>query len=48
MISGKYLGELVRIILSNLAQEGILFNGHVEAINIKNCFPTKFISEIER
>lgn len=48
MISGMYLGELVRIILENLARKDILFNGHFEAISIKNCFPTKFISEIER
>lgn len=48
MISGMYIGELVRIVLENFAREGILFNGHFEAISVRNCFPTKFISEIER
>ncbi|CAD5209712.1 unnamed protein product [Bursaphelenchus xylophilus] len=47
MISGMYLGELVRVVLEVLAKEGHLFNGDDDAISIKGCFPTKFVSEIE-
>lgn len=48
MISGMYLGELVRIVLEQLTIEGGLFKGDYEAISQKGCFPTKFVSEIEK
>ncbi|KAK6050218.1 Hexokinase [Cooperia oncophora] len=47
MISGMYMGELVRVVLCSLAAEGLLFNGDCEAISHFGCFPTKFVSEIE-
>uniref|UniRef100_A0A915E408 Phosphotransferase n=1 Tax=Ditylenchus dipsaci TaxID=166011 RepID=A0A915E408_9BILA len=47
MISGMYMGELVRIVLEHLAKEGGLFKGDYDAISQKGCFPTKFVSEIE-
>ncbi|KAH7728436.1 hexokinase [Aphelenchoides avenae] len=47
MISGMYLGELVRIVLEDLAREGHLFHGDFDAIEQKGCFPTKYVSEIE-
>ncbi|PIO74564.1 Hexokinase [Teladorsagia circumcincta] len=47
MISGMYMGELVRVVLASLAREGLLFNGDAEAISRHGCFPTKFVSEIE-
>jgi len=48
MISGMYMGELVRIVLEDLAKEGHLFKTDYEGILQKGCFPTKFVSEIER
>ncbi|EYC37231.1 hypothetical protein Y032_0813g2479 [Ancylostoma ceylanicum] len=47
MISGMYMGELVRVVLESLAREGLLFDGDYEAISQRGCFPTKFVSEIE-
>ncbi|WKX89310.1 hypothetical protein Q1695_008730 [Nippostrongylus brasiliensis] len=47
MISGMYMGELVRVVLAALAADGLIFNGDCEAISRHGCFPTKFVSEIE-
>ncbi|CAJ0575391.1 unnamed protein product, partial [Mesorhabditis spiculigera] len=47
MISGMYLGEVVRVVLARLAREGLLFGGDTAAISKKGAFPTKYISEIE-
>lgn len=47
MISGMYLGELVRIVLETLTREGHMFDGEYESIQQKGCFPTKYVSEIE-
>ncbi|GMR53856.1 hypothetical protein PMAYCL1PPCAC_24051 [Pristionchus mayeri] len=47
MISGMYMGEIVRVVLERLAREGLLFNGEYEAISVPGSFPTKFVSEIE-
>ncbi|EJW73018.1 hypothetical protein WUBG_16074 [Wuchereria bancrofti] len=47
MISGMYLGEIVRLVLVKLAKEKMLFDGDYEAISKPNCFPTKFVSDIE-
>ena len=41
MISGMYLGELVRVVLESLAREGHLFDGEYSAIEQRGCFPTK-------
>lgn len=48
MMSHIFLGELVRITLIQLCQEGLLFEGiGSEVLAIKGRFPTKYISEIE-
>ncbi|XP_078508926.1 hexokinase-3 [Lissotriton helveticus] len=49
MISGMYLGEIVRKILLDLTKKGILFRGRIsERLNTRDIFQTKFLSEIER
>ncbi|KAL3997999.1 Hexokinase family protein [Acanthocheilonema viteae] len=47
MISGMYMGEIVRLILVKLAKAKMLFDGDYEAISKRDCFPTKFVSDIE-
>nr|CTP80786.1 Bm3363 [Brugia malayi] len=47
MISGMYMGELVRYVLAYLAKEKLLFNGDYDSISQPHCFPTKYVSEIE-
>lgn len=48
MISGMYMGELVRLVLVKLAKEGALFDGAVpDALLERNSFFTKYVSEIE-
>ncbi|XP_035998715.1 hexokinase-2 [Fundulus heteroclitus] len=48
MISGMYLGEIVRLVLLDLTKEKLLFKGEVsEALTTPGKFETKFISEIE-
>lgn len=47
MISGMYMGELVRYILAHMAKEKLLFDGDYDAISQPHCFPTKYVSEIE-
>ncbi|VDM46907.1 unnamed protein product [Toxocara canis] len=47
MISGMYMGELVRLMLTHLARENLLFDGDYDAISQQNVFPTKYVSEIE-
>uniref|UniRef100_H3AB22 hexokinase n=1 Tax=Latimeria chalumnae TaxID=7897 RepID=H3AB22_LATCH len=47
LMSGMYLGEIVRNIL-NFAEKGILFCGQVsEQLKTKDVFETKFLSQIE-
>lgn len=49
MISGMYMGELVRLILEKLTMDGLLFDGNgSDDLYTKGKFPTKFVSEIER
>lgn len=49
MISGMYMGELVRLILLKLTKDNILFGGKPsEALLTKWRFKTKYVSEIER
>ncbi|XP_024119943.1 hexokinase-2 [Oryzias melastigma] len=48
MISGMYLGEIVRLVLLKLTEEKLLFKGcPSEALLTPGSFETKFISEIE-
>lgn len=48
MISGMYLGEIVRLVLVRLAKEKLLFKGQTSKdLLTPNTFQTKFISEIE-
>lgn len=48
MQSGMYLGELVRLVLVNLASKGLLFDGKLTTqLNTRHQFFTKFLSEIE-
>ncbi|PIC53021.1 hypothetical protein B9Z55_000289 [Caenorhabditis nigoni] len=47
MISGMYMGECARVVLEDLAKQGLLFGGHSDAISTPHCFPTKFVSEID-
>jgi hexokinase len=48
MISGRYLGELVRLILVDLAKQGLLFKGQaVSALSKKNSFETALLSRVE-
>ncbi|KAM5299995.1 hexokinase-3 isoform 2-T2 [Ctenodactylus gundi] len=48
MISGMYLGEIVRHILLHLTSLGVLFRGQqTQRLQIRDIFKTKFLSEIE-
>uniref|UniRef100_A0A8C6YDY3 hexokinase n=1 Tax=Naja naja TaxID=35670 RepID=A0A8C6YDY3_NAJNA len=48
MISGMYLGEIVRYVLLELASRNIIFKGHeLKGLNNKGIFPTKLLSDIE-
>ncbi|XP_059471218.1 hexokinase type 2 isoform X2 [Neocloeon triangulifer] len=48
MISGMYMGELVRLVLVKLTQEGLLFGGKCSDVLLeKGSFYTKYVSEIE-
>lgn len=48
MISGMYLGEIVRLLLVRLTKEKLLFEGQTpEALLSPGTFKTKFISDIE-
>uniref|UniRef100_A0A0M3IUH1 Phosphotransferase n=1 Tax=Ascaris lumbricoides TaxID=6252 RepID=A0A0M3IUH1_ASCLU len=48
MISGMYMGELVRVMLVHLADHGVLFeNVNYRPLKVPHSFPTKYVSEIE-
>ncbi|XP_014394567.1 PREDICTED: hexokinase-3 [Myotis brandtii] len=48
MISGMYLGEIVRHILLHLTSLGVLFRGQqTQSLQTRDIFKTKFLSEIE-
>ncbi|XP_013922373.1 PREDICTED: hexokinase-3-like [Thamnophis sirtalis] len=48
MISGMYLGEIVRYVLLELASREIIFRGHtLQGLQNKGIFPTKLLSDIE-
>uniref|UniRef100_A0A674MK90 Hexokinase-2 n=1 Tax=Takifugu rubripes TaxID=31033 RepID=A0A674MK90_TAKRU len=49
MVSGMYLGELVRLILVKMAREGLLFEGRITPeLLTRGKFETKHISAIEK
>lgn len=49
MVSGMYLGELVRLILVKMAREGLLFEGRITPeLLTKGKFETKHMSAIEK
>ncbi|KAG9270492.1 hexokinase-4 [Astyanax mexicanus] len=48
LIGGKYMGELVRLVLVKLVNEDLLFNGEAsEMLKTKGSFETRFVSQIE-
>lgn len=48
MISGFYMGELVRLILVKMAKDGLLFQGHTTPdLLTTGHFQTSFVSAIE-
>ncbi|XP_036453941.1 hexokinase-2 isoform X2 [Colossoma macropomum] len=48
MISGMYMGELVRIVLVKMAREGLVFRGHTTAdLLVTGHFKTSYVSAIE-
>ncbi|KAL0964684.1 hypothetical protein UPYG_G00327530 [Umbra pygmaea] len=48
MVSGMYMGELVRLILLKMAKKGLLFEGKVsDELRTKGKFQTKYIALIE-
>ncbi|XP_037383597.1 hexokinase-2 [Talpa occidentalis] len=48
MISGMYLGEIVRNILMDFTKRGLLFRGRIsERLKTPGIFETKFLSQIE-
>uniref|UniRef100_A0A674IE95 hexokinase n=1 Tax=Terrapene triunguis TaxID=2587831 RepID=A0A674IE95_9SAUR len=48
MISGMYLGEIVRNILIDFTKRGFLFRGQIsESLKTRGIFETKFLSQIE-
>ncbi|XP_067884273.1 hexokinase-2-like [Heterodontus francisci] len=48
MISGMYLGEIVRNILIDFTKQGLLFRGKIsERLKTRGIFETKFLSQIE-
>ncbi|XP_035219033.1 hexokinase-1-like [Stegodyphus dumicola] len=48
MISGMYMGEIVRRIVVKLANEGLMFKGNLsEKFNTPYAFKTKYVSNVE-
>ena len=50
MISGMYMGEIVRLVLERLTMEGLLFRSVDTECDLfeRGRFYTKYVSEIER
>lgn len=49
MISGMYLGEIVRNVLMDFTAKGLLLRGKVsERLKTRGIFETKFLAQIER
>ncbi|XP_029294995.1 hexokinase-4 isoform X1 [Cottoperca gobio] len=48
LISGKYMGELVRLVLIKLVNEDLLFNGEAsELLKTRGSFETRYVSQME-
>jgi len=48
MISGMYMGELVRLVLLDMIEEGLIFqNQNINTLRRSGTFPTSFLSEVE-
>ncbi|KAK7934411.1 hypothetical protein WMY93_005307 [Mugilogobius chulae] len=48
LISGKYMGELVRLVLMKLVNENLLFNGEAsEQLRTRGSFETRHVSQVE-
>ncbi|XP_078481238.1 hexokinase-2-like isoform X2 [Ciona intestinalis] len=48
MISGMYMGEIVRLVLVKLTEDGLLFGGETsEALKTPGTFQTSYVSQIE-
>lgn len=48
MISGMYMGEVVRCVLAKLTQEGLLFKGHLPPkMLVSYVIDTSFVSKVE-
>lgn len=48
MISGMYMGELVRLAILRFTKEGLLFNGNdSELLRTSGQFLTKYVSKVE-
>lgn len=49
MISGMYMGEIVRLAIVDLANQNKLFEGRLsEEMKTKGAFGTSYVSDIER
>jgi hexokinase len=49
MLSGLYLGEIARLILTDFIHDGELFNGkEYPRLNLPHAFETQFMSRVER
>lgn len=49
MISGMYMGELTRLVLEKLVNEGLIFGGKCSSdLKKRGKFFTKYVSEIEK
>lgn len=49
LIGGKYMGELVRLVLLKLVDENLLFGGEAsEQLRTRGAFETRFVSQVER
>ena len=45
MISGMYMGELVRLVVVDMVDEGLMFvNQHTSKLRVPGSFPTKYLS----
>lgn len=48
MISGMYMGEIVRVILLRVSEARLIFDADFTVLSTPHCIPTKYVSEIER
>lgn len=49
MISGMYLGEIVRLVCIEMVSKGLLFGGiATDKLTEREAFLTKYVSDIER